>query len=200
MPSSARLIAGIPKRPAASGSLRSHGSSIWTTSAPAACRSRTSSVHGDGVGHRHLLVVAVVLVLACCDMVKGPGTVTLAARRCWRAGTPGRATPPGRRGGSGRRRAAPVSLLPARLDDHPGRLDVDPLERADEAVGVALAAHLAVRDDVDAGALHVADGVERGGVLRLPAAPPAAAPEVGHAHARHGLRQPSRSISESGCG
>src|SRR2546430_315497 len=43
MPSSARLIALTAKRLAPSGSLRSHGSSSWITSAPAFCRSRASS-------------------------------------------------------------------------------------------------------------------------------------------------------------
>src|SRR5204862_7837460 len=36
-----------------------------------------------------------------------------------------------------------------------------------KAVGVALAAHLAVGDDVDARALHVADGDQRRVILRL---------------------------------
>ena len=46
-------------------------------------------------------------------------------------------------------------------------LAVHALERGGETVGVALAAHLAVGDDVDAGALLVADREQRGVVLRL---------------------------------
>ena len=46
-------------------------------------------------------------------------------------------------------------------------LAVHALERGGETVGVALAAHLAVGDDVDAGALLVADREQCGVVLRL---------------------------------
>ena len=46
-------------------------------------------------------------------------------------------------------------------------LAVHALERGSEAVGVALAAHLAVGHDVDAGALHVLDCEPRCVVLRL---------------------------------
>ena len=52
-----------------------------------------------------------------------------------------------------------------------GVVQVDPVERGGEAVGVALAAHLAVGDDVDAGAFHVADGDQGGIVLRFLASP-----------------------------
>ena len=48
-----------------------------------------------------------------------------------------------------------------------GIVDVDAFKRGREAVGVALAPHLAVGDDVDAGALHVADRDHRRIVLRL---------------------------------
>ena len=48
-----------------------------------------------------------------------------------------------------------------------GIVDVDALERGGEAVGIAFAPLLAVGDDVEAGALLVADGDERGVVLRL---------------------------------
>jgi hypothetical protein len=44
---------------------------------------------------------------------------------------------------------------------------VDAVERRREAVGIALAAHLAVGDDVDAGAFLVADRDDRRVVLRL---------------------------------
>ena len=48
-----------------------------------------------------------------------------------------------------------------------GIVGVDAFERGGEAVGIALAADFAVGDDVDAGALHVADGEDGGVVLRL---------------------------------
>ena len=48
-----------------------------------------------------------------------------------------------------------------------GVVDVDALKRGGEAVGVALAAYLAVGNDVEPGALLVADGEDGGVVLRL---------------------------------
>ncbi len=48
-----------------------------------------------------------------------------------------------------------------------GIVDVDAFERGGEAVGVALAPHLAVGDDVEAGALLVVDGEQGCVVLRL---------------------------------
>ena len=71
---------------------------------------------------------------------------------------------------------------------HRGRVDVDALERGREAVRIALAPHLAVGDDVDAGALHVADGDDRRVVLRLFEERLGHAPHLLDAHARHGLR------------
>src|SRR5690606_3206708 len=52
-------------------------------------------------------------------------------------------------------------------DDLAVTLAVDPVERVREAVRVALAADLAVGDDVDSGALLVADRDDRRVVLRL---------------------------------
>ncbi len=101
-------------------------------------------------------------------MVKGPGRVILASlARCWRAGTACRAARPARCAGSCRRPAAPASGCRVRLTISAGILVVDPFERRREAVGVALAPHLAVGDDVDAGPFHVADGQQGGIVLRL---------------------------------
>ena len=48
-----------------------------------------------------------------------------------------------------------------------GIVDVDAFERGGEAVGIAFAPHLAVGDDVEPGALLVANGEQRGVVLRL---------------------------------
>ena len=60
----------------------------------------------------------------------------------------------------------PRAARPDRVDRR-RIVEIDALERGGEAVGVALAADLAVGDDVDAGALHVADREHRGVVLRL---------------------------------
>ena len=65
-----------------------------------------------------------------------------------------------------------------------GIVDIDAVERRGEAVGVALAAHLAVGDDVEAGALLVADGDQCGVVLRLFKPFGRDAPELPCAHAR----------------
>ncbi len=46
-------------------------------------------------------------------------------------------------------------------------VEVHSLECGGEAVRIAFTPDLAVRDDVDPGALHVADGDDRGVVLRL---------------------------------
>ena len=46
------------------------------------------------------------------------------------------------------------------------RFRIDALQREGEAVGIAFAAHFAVGDDVDAGALHVADRQDGAVVLR----------------------------------
>jgi hypothetical protein len=80
-------------------------------------------------------------------------------------------------------------------------VDVDALERGGEAVGVALAAHLAVGEDVQPRALLVADGDEHGVVLRLLEM----AGSTRHsslARTRGGSRwcSASRSMSQSGCG
>ena len=78
---------------------------------------------------------------------------------------------------------------PARVAAPPGDgsgvVDVDPVERRGEAVRVALAAHLAIGDDVDAGPLHVADREQRRVVLRLLEPGFGHPPDFWHAHARH---------------
>ena len=100
-------------------------------------------------------------------MVNGPGTVilivrsVLARRNCTSRTSTGclRRTLPTTRGtGLG---------WPQRSSAVPGIVDVDAFERGGEAVGIALAPHLAVGDDVEAGAFLVADGEQRGVVLRL---------------------------------
>src|SRR5215831_8921297 len=46
-------------------------------------------------------------------------------------------------------------------------LDIEALERRGEAVGIALAPHFAIRDDIDPRALHIGNREPRGIVLRL---------------------------------
>ena len=65
-----------------------------------------------------------------------------------------------------------------------GIVDVDAFERGGEAVGIALAPHLAVGDDVEAGALLVADREQRGIVLRLIQIFRRDPPQLLRAHAR----------------
>src|SRR5436190_11831250 len=63
-------------------------------------------------------------------------------------------------------------------------VDIDAFERRGEAVGVALAADLAVGDDVEAGLLLRADGEQRGVVLRFGETDLRYPPELSCAHAR----------------
>ena len=56
--------------------------------------------------------------------------------------------------------------LAAAIDRGAGLVDVDAVERGGEAVGIAFAPLLAVGNDVEPGALLVADGEDGGVVLR----------------------------------
>src|SRR5690606_5971862 len=81
-------------------------------------------------------------------------------------------------------------------DDLAVTLAVNPVERVREAVRVALAADLAVGDDVDSGALLVADRDDRRVVLRLLEMLGRYSPELADADARcHELRE-ERTIDE----
>ena len=64
-------------------------------------------------------------------------------------------------------------------------LGIQPIQRGGEPIGVALAAHLAVGDDVDASALQVADREQRGVVLRLGQIGLGYPPQLRRTHARH---------------
>src|SRR5215211_9319567 len=74
--------------------------------------------------------------------------------------------------------------MPAAIQRRAGVLDVDALERGREAVRVALAAHLAVGDDVQPGALLVGDRQPRRVVLGLLEIGRIDAPQLECAHAR----------------
>ncbi len=80
-------------------------------------------------------------------------------------------------------------LLAAVVHDLGRMLVVDAAERGGEAVGVAFPPHLAVGHDVDAGALHVADGDQGRIVLGLLEERLGHAPDLTHARARHDLAQ-----------
>ena len=76
-------------------------------------------------------------------------------------------------------------LRPVARGDHGGLVGIDAFERGREAVGIAFAADFAVGDDVDAGALHVADGNDGGVVLRFLQMLRRQPPHRMHARARH---------------
>ena len=122
-------------------------------------------------------------------MVNGPGRVILAARSVFlRRNSMSRSS-------TGRvRLIVPTTrgtgvLLPLRATMMRGIVGVDAFERGGEAVGIALAADFAVGDDVDAGALHVADRDDGRVVLRLLQMLLRQPPHLVHARARHRLRQ-----------
>src|SRR5919108_707139 len=80
MPSTARLIAGTAYSRAASVLACSHGSSICTTSAPAAKRSRISSFTAPARSMASSDVCAYASLKACWLMVNGPGSVIFTGR------------------------------------------------------------------------------------------------------------------------
>jgi hypothetical protein len=105
--------------------------------------------------------------LAWRDIVNGPGKVILVVRSVLARRNSTSRTSTGR--------SRRIRARDARHDDgaagasaHGRRVvEIDPREGGRKAVRVALAADLAVGDDVDAGALHVADRKARRIVLRL---------------------------------
>ena len=74
----------------------------------------------------------------------------------------------------------------------------DAFQRSGEAVGIAFTPHLAVGDDVDSGAFHVADRDQRRVVLRLLKKRLLDTPHLRNAHARHGLRLEDVEIHQPG--
>ncbi len=76
------------------------------------------------------------------------------------------------------------NLMPAAAGDLAGIIQVEPFERRREAVGIALASHFAVGEDVQAGALLVADREQRGVILGLFQPFQRHAPQIGGADAR----------------
>ena len=70
------------------------------------------------------------------------------------------------------------------VERHTGSVQIHSLERRREPIGVALPPHLAVRDHVDAGALHVLHCQPRRVVLRLFEERLRHTPELACTHAR----------------
>ena len=120
---------------------------------------------GDGIGerHRHVLVAGVVVVLGLLGHREGTGDRDLDRAVRHRAHDGHDVRLDGRR---------PVQWPgdPGHRHDLPGAVQalavtgsVDAVERVDEAVGVALAPHLAVGDDVEPGA-HLFEHRQLGGI------------------------------------
>ena len=110
IPSRARLIASSAYSRAFSGRACRYGSSIWTTSAPAAFRSRSSSLTAVGIGEREAPVVGVVVVLCLLGHRERAGDRDLdppVGDR--RGGTRRRGSPPAAFAAPARRRAGPDS-------------------------------------------------------------------------------------------
>src|SRR5262252_7923166 len=103
-------------------------------------------------------------------MVNGPGTVILIGPSVW-----------------ARRNWTSRTSTVARI------VEIDAVEGGGESVAVAFAADLAVGNDVEAGALHVADGDPRSVVLGLFEERLRNAPQVSGAYAR---RQPPQQLVE----
>jgi hypothetical protein len=117
-------------------------------------------------------------------MVNGPGSVTLTARSVLALRNSRSATWIGARAPHRADDARDRDRVAAAVQRRPRVVEVDPGERRGEAVGIALAADLAVGDDVQARQLLVADGDERGVVLGLLQVLRVDAPQLARTHAR----------------
>ena len=144
-----------------------YGSSIWTTSAPAAEKIVDLFVDGGGVVKCQLFLCLVGVVLRLLGHREGAGHGHLdravgVGQQEGKIPQLHRVLAPDLSHDAGHRvRMATAVERGARV------LDVDALERGREAVGVALAAGLAIRDDVEPGPLLVTDGQDGGIVLGL---------------------------------
>jgi hypothetical protein len=118
--------------------------------------------HGERSGHRHL------------DHPVGVGAQEFHVADLDRMLAPDRPHHPGH----GRKPAGTVGSLA-------GIVEIDTRERGGKAVGIALATLLAVGDDVEAGALLIADGEQRGVILGAVEPLRINEPKIVRAHARH---------------
>jgi hypothetical protein len=160
-----------------------YGSSIWTMSPPAANRSTISSRTArvaDGKGVRGAVEVVLGL-LRHRERARNGDLRGLAGVRSQELEIANLHRVPARdRACNARHRVR----MAAAVERRPGRLDVGPIERGGKPIGVALAAHLPVGDDVQAGALLIADRQQRGVVLGLLEIARIDPPQFGGAHAR----------------
>ena len=146
-------------------------------------------VNGVCVRHRHRFLVAVIVVLrlaahgewarhSCFDHAIGVGAQHFEIAQFDRL-------PAADRPGDARHRNWPA--IPV---DHNARFfDVDAVERGGKAIGIAFAALLAVADDIEAGALLIADGEDRRVILRRFELVRRDQPQIIRPHARHLLGQ-----------
>jgi len=143
-----------------------------------------------GIGHRHRFLIAVIIVLRLAahrerawhrglDLTLGIGAQHFEIAQFHRLPAPDRAD-------DARHRNGPSIAI----DHRAGIIDIDAVERGGEAIGIALAALLAVGDDVEPGALLIADGENRGVILRRFKLVRRYEPQIVGAHARHLLGQP----------
>src|SRR4051794_12856354 len=135
-------------------------------------------VHRLGVRERNIAIVRVVVVLRLLRHRERAGHGDLDPLRRDRAQELDVAHLDGTRTADRADDARHRVLVSGAVERDAGRVEVDAVERRREAVRVALAPHLAVRDDVDAGALHVLHGKPRRIVLRLLEEPLVDAPQL----------------------
>ena len=147
-------------------------------------------IDGGGVIHRHRFFVLVVIVLRLLAHGErsGHGSLDLAAgigaQHLQVANLDGVLAAD--RADDARHRYR----LAAAVDRGAGIFDIDAVERGGEAVGIAFAPLLAVGDDIEPGALLIADGEDGGVILCRFKLVRRDQPEILGAHARHLLRQP----------
>jgi hypothetical protein len=146
-------------------------------------------IDGGGEVHGQLVEVTVELVLRLLGHGEGAGqgdlgeVIGMAAKELHVAELDG--LPPSDPAHDARHRRLVARPVP----DDAGTRHVDALQRGREAVRVALAPDLTVRDDVDARPFHVPDGDHRGIILRLLQPGLGDPPHALEAHARDALRQ-----------
>ena len=115
-------------------------------------------VDGGGQVHRHFLVILVELVLGLLCHREGAGQRDLGGEACV-ASQKFHVTALDRFGAAQpRHHPRHQSFRTVSRADHAGLVVVHALQRGRESVRIALATHLSVGDDVDAGSLHVAYG------------------------------------------
>ena len=153
-------------------------------------------VHRGGEVHRQLRLVGVELVLCLLRQRERAGDRDLRRARRVRQQELGvapldRPLAPDPPGHARYRRGAAVGA------DHRAGIDrVEAVERQAEIIRVALAADLAVTDDIDAGPLHLADRDNRRIVLRFAQLRLRDAPDLMRMHPRHAVMFERRAVDQ----